>query len=105
MNYKLMSDFDINKAVAIKLNYTVTENFKWEDEQCWIKAAKDKEPTKIFDYCGDANDAWPIIIENEIGINKLKCEPLWIADKGGSYVRDKNPLRAAMIVFLMMNDK
>jgi len=66
-------------------------------------------------FCFDFNnpsDAWPIILENKIDIrfstlsnycesfkrDIFSGEPLYCAD-------DANPLRAAMIVFLMMEDK
>ncbi|QGJ84351.1 NinX [Pseudoalteromonas phage XCL1123] len=114
MNYESMSDFEINKAVAeayqleqggfVKQSKTPTDDgyayhycdsvgvYSSIGEFCGVK-----------DHCGNPADAWPIIIENEIGINKLKCEPFWIADKAGDYVRSENPLRAAMIVFLMLS--
>jgi hypothetical protein len=71
-------------------------------------------------YCNNPSDAWPIIIENEISV--IKCKNFaddWSAEKitdisdddfnvfhcqsSHSY-NDKNPLRAAMIVYLMMQE-
>jgi hypothetical protein len=108
MNYESMSDFEINKAVAEideKFKSCIDAEFFMSDSS---EGAVDVVSQGVLictvNYCTDVNFAWSIMIENEIGINKLKCEPLWIADKGGDYVRNKNPLRAAMIVFLMMQN-
>ncbi|MBQ0199023.1 DUF2591 family protein, partial [Enterobacter hormaechei] len=60
------------------------------------------------DYCNDAAAAWPIITANKISIYAMSD-----ADKRGgwgaeafhpndAYSFNDNPLRAAMIVFLMM---
>lgn len=104
------SDFEINKLVAKKLGYRVVDGFQWEKDQCWVKVDKEKQHSKIFDYCGDANDAWPIILENGICTNAMAGGDftLWYAhDKYhtnvDSAVYDENPLRAAMIVYLEMN--
>lgn len=114
MNYGSMSDFEINKLIAtawLPCDYDFDEKDKAVDLVGYVTylgghGIPDERLEKYgeFNPCNNASDAWPIITENEIGINKLKCEPLWIADKGDRYARDKNPLRAAMIVFLMMNE-
>ncbi len=60
-----------------------------------------------FNPCNNPADAWPIIKENMISIINLD-EDEWGA-RGMAYCKSKraiheNPLRAAMIVFLMMQD-
>lgn len=70
---------------------------------------------KSFDPCNNPADAWPIILENRISImQEIKCD---CAAFGGFSMHhsgqadwdvcacDKNPLRAAMIVFLMMQEE
>lgn len=48
------------------------------------------------------SDTWPIIVENKINIDFQYGE--WPAAEYSEYIyTDKNPLRAAMIVFLLMN--
>ncbi len=96
--YTEMSDFEINKLVAERLGYTYKQ-------------------FKIFklDYCNNPKDAWPIILEYKIGINTsgIKGDEgrLWWAELtfdgygDNHYAEDKNPLRAAMIVYLMMGDE
>jgi len=107
MNYESMSDFEINKAVSVKLGVGVNSGscMDYQDiNKPSVPISQGSFPNRWVNYCDKVSDAWDIIIENEISINKLKCEPLWIADKGGDYVKNKNPLRAAMIVFLMMQN-
>ncbi|EOT1200355.1 phage protein NinX family protein [Cronobacter dublinensis] len=54
------------------------------------------------DYCNNPADAWPIIVENKISISN-GGEERWTANDVGidNLYKDKNPLRAAMIVFLL----
>lgn len=66
----------------------------------------------IFDPCNNPADAWPIIVEN--GITLAFQDGNWWADSLAYWVDgvewniggiiDKNPLRAAMVVFLMMKE-
>nr|DAH53596.1 MAG TPA: Protein of unknown function (DUF2591) [Caudoviricetes sp.] len=58
-----------------------------------------------FDPCNNPADAWPIIVEERIRLNPILYTK-WIAE---DYLEDFsftdiNPLRAAMIVFLMMQE-
>ncbi|HID7507775.1 TPA: phage protein NinX family protein [Enterobacter hormaechei] len=65
-------------------------------------------------YCNKAADAWPIITGNHISLMHDESLGKWCAGKpywvdGCEWqldidVIDENPLRAAMIVFLMMQD-
>ncbi|MGP2833579.1 phage protein NinX family protein [Serratia nevei] len=96
-DYSKMSDFEIDKAVA-----EITGDSKPTDEEWGINRI-------IPDYCNNPSDAWPIIVENKINIE-------WHEWKGGEFKPyalnnetmkssyDDKPLRAAMIVFLMMKD-
>ena len=69
--------------------------------------------TPTCNYCNNPSDAWNIIIENKISINHgmtlisdgdYKWHENWFCGNGkGIDCQDKNPLRAAMIVFLEMN--
>lgn len=87
-DYSQMSDEHINRLVSDELVIPVGDKF-----------------------CSDPEVAWPLIEKNLIG---LKPHALyvggstWFASKGdgdfGIKFADKNPLRAAMIVFLMMQD-
>lgn len=143
MNYESMSDFEINKLVAPLLNYLVQDinddsmigmNSKFHEQYpntVWVaetdpitgeqvSAWEQKCFTRI------ADDAWPVMIENNIGvyaksdsdyeIGMCNFTGCWCANGINSVdgefgmavdafeFVDENPLRAAMIVFLMMNE-
>lgn len=66
-----------------------------------------------FDPCNNPEDAWPIIVGKQISLISRCANGEWKAqlhlgrdDIFDSYAScwDKNPLRAAMIVFLMMKE-
>lgn len=100
-----MSDFEINLAVAhIALG---KGNYDWSAEKKEVyRAGMDGGeflPNAYFDSCNNPADAWSIILENGIGLRK-QSNGLWCATMMGGVnpQYDKNPLRAAMIVFLMI---
>lgn len=99
--YTELSDFEINKKVAekIRLNFkdgVIVKNGEWF----------------YFDPCNNPADAMPIIIENNISLRAPTITDRWKAefiDEYGNYVgyrraMNKNPLRAAMELFLLMKD-
>lgn len=122
-DYSKMSDFEVNKAVAINVGgyQGHVEHMKHGVKE------SDRDSHGMFyferDYCNNPSDAWPIIVENSISIVsygvEFSAEYGWSAFYGGVCVNydheiesnfeiecsDKNPLRAAMIVYLMMKDK
>lgn len=102
-DYSKMSDFEINKSVA---EHESVRGFHCEN-------IGDGSPLRFqnwkeLDYCNNPADAWPIIVKHGIGIIPFKngLSESWDLGKGliNGTVKDKNPLRAAMIVFLMMNE-
>ena len=102
MNYEAMSDDEINHEVA-----------KHSFDADWLERHYGKE-WMVPDYCNSVEDAWPVIFENGICLaSPIKPRDEWIITwtiDGGLWsvnditYRHKNPLRAAMIVFLMMED-
>lgn len=101
-NYEDMSDFEINCRVhAEVMQISGLNSFKAKD------------------YCNNPVDAWPIVVENNIALLP-SCGFDWVAishltlNGFSSYIdqslhgclqhNDMNPLRAAMIVFLKMNE-
>lgn len=106
-DYSKMSDFEINKLVAKHLGKDIMP------DDCQ-DMAKEGFGDVIFtngdmkDYCNNPADAWLIIVKHGIGIIPFKngLSESWDLGKGliNGTVKDKNPLRAAMIVFLMMKD-
>lgn len=105
MDYSQLSDFEINKRVAVALGHSI-------DGEKYGSASvgafhSDGVVYKSHDYCNNPADAWPIIESNRIGVmpSEMKTKELWISTSGrGSYSYHENPLRAAMIVFLQMQD-
>ena len=118
MNYESMSDFEINKAaflLAAKLGLLDFEDVmqnKNPDSDAVMYG--DGANWYAWNGCNNPSDAWTIIIENEISIvDPVSCglDEKWIASKFYPKFNkkdidwdDKNPLRAAMIVFLRMNE-
>lgn len=94
MNYAEMSDDQINLHVF---------------EFLFGKIGEDKDMLRVwqqgkFQPCHSWADAGPIIQVNQINLNSITQG--WIASDNGAhdcnYSMHENPLRAAMIVFLMM---
>ncbi|NBM96922.1 phage protein NinX family protein [Proteus sp. G2660] len=98
--YTELSDFEINKAVFIKL---------YGEE-----SLKDKDMFNSFyrtDYCHNLEDAMPIIIENLISLMADMSDDggsaWWCASDISNGITSRyksNPYRAAMEVFLMIKD-
>ena len=111
MNYAEMSDFEINKLVT---KHLLTDGWKYNEKEKGFIFESDGYFYRIYDYCNNPSDAWQIIVENDIMLNPNCADSLWKAEQGfrvkpSSFYDvatcyDKNPLRAAMIVFLMMNE-
>ena len=118
-NYEKMSDYELNMMVAdLRGGYAGDVH----GSESMVKV-KDPESCGLFyvevDYCNNPSDAWPIIMEYQISIVKYEGPEKWDAHGGGVCVdydhciisssdcscSNKNPLRAAMIVFLMMQEQ
>lgn len=104
-DYSAMSDFEINKAVA---RYEFG-SFETCEGEVYVDSKADGANvvpvSGVYDPCNNPANAWPIIIDNRIGF--CSTADCWYAHDDGefaSFISDKNPLRAAMIVFLMMKD-
>ena len=107
--YRDKSDFEINNAVAVNINGTdaVVEKFG----RIYIS---DSDAMVSFDPCNNPYDAMPIIFDNNISLILSHNEyPLATNNPSGLFrdalppenvVTNKNPLRAAMELFLMMKD-
>ncbi|MCP4254888.1 MAG: DUF2591 domain-containing protein [Candidatus Scalindua sp.] len=119
MNYNELTDFEINKLVAEKLDkagllpYIVTFNDSNEVVYlCEKDSLSSIYPIAHFDPCNNPSDAWPIILDSEITLyapRHLTHKDSWGAQyyvvNSPKIIRDKNPLRAAMIVYLMLSEE
>lgn len=113
------SDFEINKQIAI-ICYPKAEEIPEQcdaavsnDSECQVIISTGKEGFKV-DYCNNPLDAWPLILKFGIDILSPSTngtndwfagffDPHSIAGAEDIKVYNKNPLRAAMIVYLEMN--
>lgn len=115
VDYSKLSDFEINKRVAL----VAGKNIKFisvdvdDNEVGIIVGQKHTRQRLPFDPCNNPYDAWPIIFENKIMLSPRCADDEWKAEiyLGREDIFDnyasawhKNPLRAAMIVFLMMQE-
>lgn len=111
INYEEMSDHEINMTVTCIVHnlhgWSVNENNN-AFYHCGVDGSG-HYMVNCIDFCNNPNDAWPIIVENNIAISpnivfdKEKIEGWESWSTFCNYV-DKNPLRAAMICFLKMKD-
>lgn len=118
-DYSKLSDFEINSAVH---NALMKEPYKIEflgnDRIRWVRGSTNVTTGKVEyskkslkDYCNNPSDAWKIIVDNGISLECIvvnRHEKTWRAQLKPAYVKHrvnhKNPLRAAMIVFLKMQE-
>lgn len=118
MDYSKMSDQEINMAVAELFHpeSMVIESKSRPPSAC----VTGHLPRLWVDYCNNPADAWPIILSKLISVEpdyefidpseeQVFASGAWIAehfDGKGEHLQyvDINPLRAAMIVFLQMQD-
>lgn len=119
-DYSQMSDFEINKLVALAIGAKVTDSYRVGDERetIYYSLGEDEFCVKRgygsfvsqFDPCNNPMHSWPIIHENLISItfDEDGYDPpqnAWckaITKTGEShYGSEKEPLKTAMIAFLM----
>ncbi|ELA5450793.1 DUF2591 domain-containing protein [Salmonella enterica subsp. enterica serovar Montevideo] len=120
MDYSQLSDFEINKLVANATGTQVEETYQFvnggediADHMSGIvlmrKITSNWKHWKLYDPCNSPADAWPIIADNHIGIAPYPNEAFaWSSRHGMASdlsTEDKNPLRAAMITFLLIQEQ
>ncbi|HAN1865709.1 TPA: DUF2591 domain-containing protein [Escherichia coli] len=123
MDYSQLSDFEINVAVFEAIHngspdYKEGENgamvfISFEGDIVNGDAVEVEVERGSFNPCANPADAWPIITENNISIILDNPSMPRATDNARDLFDDAgpnvgvaydNPLRAAMIVFLMMQD-
>lgn len=99
-DYASMSDQQINKLVAAADGMDSGAHYMGD-----VVVLRDNRWVS-FDPCNNPEDAWPIILSNKIGINPGTSSDKWAAHycNWDIAIADANPIRAAMIVFLMMKE-
>ncbi|EMW3576749.1 DUF2591 family protein [Yersinia enterocolitica] len=115
-DYSAMSDFEINKAVAIHLGMK-----PFDEETGWQGLTKEPYVDVVvrgagrlgaFNPCNKPADTWPIIFRERItltpkvtGYEWDAISPVILNDDIEHLHTGPNPLRSAMVVFLMMKDR
>lgn len=115
-NYAEMSDFEINKMAALVLGESpfISQCINFGCGESSVPVGFGNCMRNV-DYCNNWADAGPVILENRISLfladGSIACAySKNVYDEFGCVegyefeVEHKNPLRAAMIVFLMMKD-
>ncbi|MEY0039238.1 MULTISPECIES: phage protein NinX family protein [unclassified Providencia] len=113
--YTELSDFEINKKVAINVGGFALSLMVFDDRNEVVKKNIPNIGSRVFtefNPCNNPADAMPIIIENNISLRAPTITDRWKAefiDEYGNYVGyrralNKNPLRAAMELFLLIKD-
>ena len=114
MNYETMSDFEINKCVAEYAGMELSSDHSGAYVGVVRRSIGSRPNYGHVNYCNNPSDAWPIIFSSRIMLNPYCADELWKAEvpcgfdgffKGYATCYHRNPLRAAMIVFLMMQDE
>lgn len=118
-DYSQMSDQEINQEVTCILNPDAQKMALIGDGSCFYDCGPDGNgfyEIPILDYCNNPADAWQIILKNGINVFTDMIPHGLLGQARASVVsheppncefiiaNDANPLRAAMIVFLMMQD-
>ncbi|EOI3576209.1 phage protein NinX family protein [Cronobacter turicensis] len=108
MDYSKLNDLEINMRVAdIAMDgaWHVRPSHSGNITEGWLYGSSDKHTYDLPDYCNNPADAWPIIVKDRIGLNFVNGN--WRAQSlktGWVEFCHGNPLRAAMTVFLMMQE-
>lgn len=104
MNYAEMKDHEINAAVGEAMGWNAKfihqdDSVTFRDDLGRLRGRKN--------YCNSWADAGPIILSNRIGLEPAIKGSRWVAQNGyfKNAEANENPLRAAMIVFLMMQEE
>lgn len=97
MNYSEMSDHQINVLVAKALDGHADDKFPVQRR------------LQVFDPCNSWADGGPIIHKGKFSLEMDNTEAFWIctgfSENEPPFMENhENPLRAGMVVFLMMNE-
>lgn len=119
-DYSKLSDFEINSAVhnalmkePYKIEFLGNDRIRWVRGSTNITTGKVEYSKKsLKDYCNNPADAWKIIDENNITIINDNPHLRFAVSEVAAYFNGsssiwsahENGLRAAMIVFLKMQE-
>ncbi|ELY4864606.1 DUF2591 family protein [Cronobacter sakazakii] len=119
MDYSQLSDFEINKRVAICIHPEIRDwnCYDVSGRACFVINENTRKRVQFgFSFTTNPADAWPIILKNGINVFTDMIPHGLLGQARASVIshehasseciiaNDANPLRAAMIVFLMMQE-
>lgn len=115
VDYSNLSDFEINKRIALALGFDLYKDGK-SCQKNHVAIQEGRSGAFAMDWCNNPADAWPIISDNRISLMYDKSteegnDAQWCLASSPcdkyivDYVSESKLLRAAMIVFLMMQDE
>ncbi len=103
--YRDKSDFEISLCVAqIIFNDSEYDVIKQSMEVVKFQNGNGKGICHVFDPCNNPADAMPIINEYGISLIYQEGEFQFATNDGNYYSGVSNPLKAAMVIFLMIKD-
>jgi len=103
MDYSDLHDAEINMKVCAALGLGLSGYARLIRQGDATILLDDNET--LVDYCNNPADAWPIIVENKLSMYPSGTR--WGVEGFNAddpFYFDDNPLRAAMIVFLLMQE-
>jgi hypothetical protein len=112
-DYSDLTDYKVNVLVAEKLGYKTETHEKSVFVSARHTGDNVQNVVGIYDPCNNPGDAWPVIVGSEISLACNEKEVGKYTALGGYnngfsseyYHNNANPLRAAMICFLIMQDE
>lgn len=107
-DYASMSDFEINKSVALALGFRLYKDGKSCREN-HVAIEEGRCGAFNMDWCNNPADAWPILLENHIAVvpyrhTQPQAWPTAFGVVSKFTTEDANPLRAGMVTFLKMKE-
>lgn len=105
VDYSKLSDFEINKRIALALGFDLYKDGK-SCQKNHVAIQEGRSGAFTMDWCNNPADAWLIIVKNKIGVRNISGD-LWECASPDGMKADysSRPLRSSMIVFLMMQEK
>lgn len=103
--YSNLSDFEINRKVLALRSGLKPLGYSHCTDISSVGVVDADGNYRWYDYCNNPADVWLIIFEQRIHINPIYASD-WCATSECDTYRTihKNPLRAAMIVYLMIQE-
>lgn len=111
---RTLNDYEVNHLVAALLYQSKKDIFVEREipSKPGVIVAKGEMSLGLYDFCNNANDAYPIMFKEGIGVRrKIMDKKIWEANvefvrESDNYsydlhASDKSPLRAMMAVYLI----